>query len=146
MPYDDRVFPSDAVQGMTTTAGSVPEADSLRRELGELLLDVDGVSGALLATTDGLLIAAHREEDAHLESVAALAAAAAGVAEQFTLLMRLGDLGSTVVYGESGCIAVHPIGDNAIIIIYTTGVPNVARLHLAVRQAVPRFEKIMLDA
>jgi predicted regulator of Ras-like GTPase activity (Roadblock/LC7/MglB family) len=117
----------------------------LRRELDALLLDVEGVSGALLATTDGLLIAAHRPEDAHLESVAALAAAAAGVAEQFTLLMRLGELGSTVVYGESGCIAVHPIGANAIIVIYTTGIPNVARLHLAVRQALPRFEKIMLD-
>jgi len=137
------VFPSDAVQ--TATPGSATDASSLRRELDALLRDVDGVSGALLATTDGLLIAAHRPEDAHLESVAALAAAAAGVAEQFTLLMRLGELGSTVVYGESGCIAVHPIGDNAIIVIYTTGIPNVARLHLAVRQALPRFEKIMLD-
>jgi predicted regulator of Ras-like GTPase activity (Roadblock/LC7/MglB family) len=137
------VLPSEAVQ--TTATGSAADVDLLRRELGELLLDVDGVNGALLATTDGLLIAAHRPEDAHLESVAALAAAAAGVAEQFTLLMRLGELGSTVVYGESGCIAVHPIGDNAIIIIYTTGAPNVARLHLAVRQALPRFEKIMLE-
>jgi hypothetical protein len=50
-----------------------------------------------------------------------------------------------VVYGEAGCIAVHPVGDNAIIVIYTTGVPNVARLHLAVRQALPRFEKIILE-
>jgi uncharacterized protein len=137
------VFPSEAVQ--TTTPGPATEADALRRELSELLLDVEGVSGALLSTRDGLLIAAHRPEDAHLESVAALAAAAAGVAEQFTLLMRLGELGSTVVYGEAGCIAVHPIGDGALIIIYSTGVPNVARLHLAVRQALPRFEKIMLE-
>jgi predicted regulator of Ras-like GTPase activity (Roadblock/LC7/MglB family) len=138
------VFPPHAAQ--TTTSGPATDVDSLRRALSALLMDVEGVSGALLATTDGLLIAAHRPEDAHLESVAALAAAAAGVAEQFTLLMRLGELGSTVVYGESGCIAVHPIGDNAIIVIYTTGIPNVARLHLAVRQALPRFEKIMLDA
>jgi uncharacterized protein len=139
------VFPPEAVQ--TTATGAGADVDLLRHELGELLLDVEGVSGALLATTDGLLIAAHRPEDAHLESVAALAAAAAGVAEQFTLLMRLGELGSTVVYGESGCIAVHPIGENAIIVIYTTGgVPNVARLHLAVRQALPRFEKIMLES
>jgi predicted regulator of Ras-like GTPase activity (Roadblock/LC7/MglB family) len=138
------VFPSDAVQSIGTNTRPA-DAESVRAELRELMVDVEGVSGALLATTDGLLIAAHRDEDAHLESVAALAAAAAGVAEQFTLLMRLGDLGSTVVYGEAGCIAVHPVGDNAIIVIYTTGVPNVARLHLAVRQALPRFEKIILE-
>lgn len=138
------MFPSDAVQSIGTNTRPA-DAESVRAELRELMVDVEGVSGALLATTDGLLIAAHRDEDAHLESVAALAAAAAGVAEQFTLLMRLGDLGSTVVYGEAGCIAVHPVGDNAIIVIYTTGVPNVARLHLAVRQALPRFEKIILE-
>jgi predicted regulator of Ras-like GTPase activity (Roadblock/LC7/MglB family) len=121
------------------------ETDAVRRELRTLIAEVEGISGALLATTDGLLIAAHRDEDAHLESAAALAAAAAGVATQFTLLMRLGDLGSTVVYGGTGCVAVHPIGDNAIIVIYAVDEPNVALLHLAARQAVPRFQAIVVD-
>lgn len=94
------------------TQGSLTDADTdaVQRELRSLIADVEGVSGALLATTDGLLIAGHRGNDAHLESAAAPAAAAAGVATQFTLLMRLGDLGSTVVYGDAGCVAVHPIG------------------------------------
>jgi uncharacterized protein len=127
------------------TNGSATDTEAVRRELCDLISDVDGVSGALLATTDGLLIAAHQEDDAHFESAAALAAAAAGVAAQFTLLMRLGDLGSTVVYGKTGCLAVHPIGDGAIIVVYAADEPNVALLHLAVRQAVPRFRAIVVD-
>jgi uncharacterized protein len=115
------------------------DAESLRGELRELLGEVIGVSGALIATADGMLIAAECDDSLHAESIAALAAATSGVGTQFAYLMRLGQLGGTVVQGNKGCVAVHPIGDNAILVLYGDG-PNVARLHLAVRQALPRVE------
>jgi predicted regulator of Ras-like GTPase activity (Roadblock/LC7/MglB family) len=83
------------------------------------------------------------EASLHAESIAALAAATSGVGSQFAYLMRLGELGGTVVQGTKGCVAVHPVGDNAILVLFGTDGPNVARLHLAVRQALPRIEAAM---
>ncbi len=120
------------------------DAESLSAELRELLTEVIGVSGALVATGDGMLIAAEVEDSMHAESIAALAAATSGVGSQFAYLMRLGHLGGTVVQGNKGCVAVHPIGDNAILVLFGTDGPNVVRLHLAVRQALPRVEAALL--
>jgi predicted regulator of Ras-like GTPase activity (Roadblock/LC7/MglB family) len=120
------------------------DAEALCAELRELLSEVIGVSGALIATGDGMLIAAECEDSLHAESSAARAAATSGVGSQFAYLMRLGDLGGTVVQGSKGCVAVHPIGENAILVLYGTDGPNVARLHLAVRQALPRVEAALL--
>jgi hypothetical protein len=122
----------------------VMDAESLGAELRELLSEVIGVSGALIATGDGMLIAAECEDSLHAESIAALAAATSGVGAQFAYLMRLGELGGTVVQGNKGCVAVHPIGENAILVLYGTDGPNVARLHLAVRQALPRVEAALV--
>jgi predicted regulator of Ras-like GTPase activity (Roadblock/LC7/MglB family) len=119
------------------------DAESLGAELRELLTDVIGVTGALVATADGMLVAAEVEASLHAESIAALAAATSGVGSQFAYLMRLGELGGTVVQGTKGCVAVHPVGDNAILVLFGTDGPNVARLHLAVRQALPRIEAAM---
>jgi predicted regulator of Ras-like GTPase activity (Roadblock/LC7/MglB family) len=115
------------------------DAEALSAELRELLSEVIGVTGALIATADGMMIASECEDSLHPESIAALAAATSGVGSQFAYLMRLGELGGTVVQGTKGCVAVHPIGDNAILVLIGDG-PNVARLHLAVRQALPRIE------
>jgi predicted regulator of Ras-like GTPase activity (Roadblock/LC7/MglB family) len=120
------------------------DAESLGAELRELLADVIGVTGALVATTDGMLIAAEVEATLHPESIAALAAATSGVGSQFAYLMRLGELGGTVVQGTKGCVAVHPLGENAILVLFGTDGPNVARLHLAVRQALPRVEAALM--
>jgi len=120
------------------------DPESLGAELRELLADVIGVTGALVATTDGMLIAAEVEATLHAESIAALAAATSGVGSQFAYLMRLGELGGTVVQGTKGCVAVHPLGENAILVLFGTDGPNVARLHLAVRQALPRVEAALM--
>jgi predicted regulator of Ras-like GTPase activity (Roadblock/LC7/MglB family) len=116
------------------------DTESLGAELRELLTEVIGVTGALVATTDGMLVAAEVEDSLHPESIAALAAAASGVGSQFAYLMRLGVLGGTVVQGTKGCVAVHPLDQRTILVLFGTDGPNVARLHLAVRQALPRIE------
>jgi predicted regulator of Ras-like GTPase activity (Roadblock/LC7/MglB family) len=116
------------------------DTESLGAELRELLAEVIGVTGALVATADGMLVAAEVEDSLHPESIAALAAAASGVGSQFAYLMRLGVLGGTVVQGTKGCVAVHPLDERTILVLFGTDGPNVARLHLAVRQALPRIE------
>lgn len=115
----------------------------LRTQLQILLYEVPDVSTAVISTLDGLVVATAGTETVDTDSLAALAAATSGVGEQFTYLMRLGDLAATVVYGRDGSIAVHPIGDNAILLLHASDEPNVARLHLAIRQAVPTLRHIM---
>jgi uncharacterized protein len=117
--------------------------EPLRAQLQTLLTDVADVSTAVISTLDGLVVATAGAETVDTDSLAALAAATSGVSSQFTYLMRLGDLAATVVYGHSGSIAVHPIGENAILLLHASDAPNVARLHLAIRQAVPTLREIM---
>lgn len=117
--------------------------DSLRVQLQTLLSEVSDVSTAVISTLDGLVVATAGEETVDTDSLAALAAATSGVGSQFTYLMRLGDLAATVVYGRYGSIAVHPIDDDAILLLHASDEPNVARLHLAIRQAVPTLRDIV---
>lgn len=124
---------------MTTTS------EPLRAALGEILSDTIGVSGALIATADGLPIAAAFDrggsrDDGEADSIAALAAATVGVGAQFAQLLRLGAVAGTVVQGADGCVAVQRVGGNAVLVLFGNDGPNVARLHLAVRQAAPRIE------
>jgi uncharacterized protein len=117
--------------------------EPLRAQLQSLLSDVADVSTAVISTLDGLVVATAGADTVDTDSLAALAAATSGVGSQFTYLMRLGELAATVVYGSYGSIAVHPIGDNAILLLHAADEPNVARLHLAIRQAVPTLQGIM---
>jgi predicted regulator of Ras-like GTPase activity (Roadblock/LC7/MglB family) len=113
--------------------------ESFRDELRQLLGELIGVTGILVATVDGLVIAA-AADDVEADTVAALGAATAGVGNQFAATLSLGGASGTVIQGANGCVAVYPIGDLALLVLYGTDGPNVARLHLAVRQAMPRIE------
>jgi predicted regulator of Ras-like GTPase activity (Roadblock/LC7/MglB family) len=122
-------------------------SEPLRSALWEILSETIGISGALVATADGILIEAVFEGtasgDGEAESVAALASATVGLGAKFAHLLLLGSAAGTVVQGSNGCVAVQRVGGNAILVLYGRDGPNVARLHLAVRQAVPRIEAVL---
>lgn len=116
----------------------------LRAELQALMGEVIGVSGAVVATADGLLLASAVDEDEmELDAVAALAAATSGVGIQFSHMLNLGEANGTVIQAANGCAAVHSLGDLAILVLYSTDGANVARLHLAARQAIPRLTEAL---
>ncbi|HXV94585.1 MAG TPA: roadblock/LC7 domain-containing protein [Pseudonocardia sp.] len=116
--------------------------DSLRFELREAMAGLHDVTGALLATTDGLVLAAECDEQL-AEPVAALAAATAGVGAQFTQLVGIGDTGTYLVQGGHGCVAVQRVAENTVLVLYGRSGANVAWLNLAVRQIVPRIEAVL---
>lgn len=111
-------------------------------ELTSFLQEADGVSGALVATTDGLLMA-QAEVGTEPEVVAALASATAGLLSQFSAILGVGEAGGTVVQAAAGCFAIHPLVDNAVLLLYSRDAQSIALLHLAVRQAVPRLTSII---
>jgi uncharacterized protein len=122
-------------------------SEPLRSALWEILSETIGISGALIATADGILIEAVFEGaaggDGEAESIAALASATVGLGAKFAHLLLLGSTTGTVVQGSNGNVAVQLVGDNAILVLYGTDGHNVARLHLAVRQATPRIETVL---
>jgi uncharacterized protein len=122
-------------------------SEPLRSALWEILSETIGVSGALIATADGILIEAVFEGaasgDGEPESIAALASATVGLSVNFAHLLLLGDATGTVVQGSNGNVAVQRVGSNAILVLHGKDGPNVARLHLAVRQATPRIEAVL---
>jgi uncharacterized protein len=125
--------------------------EALHVALGEVLDEAIGVSGALVATSDGMLVASDFRGmttgagGAEPDVVAALSAAASGLGAQFAHVLLLGEASSTVVQGTKGCVAVQQLAGRGVLVLFGNDGPNVARLHLAARQAVPRIEAALRE-
>ena len=117
-------------------------SEQVRNALQELLSEVIGVSGALVASIDGLLVA-EVTTGVEVDVVAALASATSSVGHQFANVLGLGPATGTVIQAANGCAAVYPIGETAMLVLYCVDSTHVARLHLAVRQAMPRISAAM---
>ena len=119
--------------------------------LRQVLEESIGISGVLVATTEGLLIAAEFEAAAQVttqvqaETVAAMASAAVGIGTQFTSRLGLGNGTACIVQGGRGCVSAQRVGDRGVLVLFGGDGLNMARLNLAVRQALPRVHKV-LDA
>jgi uncharacterized protein len=131
------------------SVGPLDARDPLRTALRRVLDEAYAVNGALFATADGILLAAEFCEvalgpsRAHPESVAALAAATSGVAGRFTHLIPMGEATATIIQGSRGCVAVQPLGQAGVLVLYGTDGSTAGRLHLAARQATPILEEAL---
>ncbi|MFR9801214.1 hypothetical protein ACL02T_02800 [Pseudonocardia sp. RS010] len=131
--------------------GPAAPVEPLRAVLRRILDDAIGVSGAVVCTADGMLVAAELRGGApqpaayQPEAVAALAAAAAGVAIRFAHLLTLGDTVATVVDGARGCVAVQELPGHGVLVLFGNEGTTLARLHLAVRQAVPAVMEVLRE-
>lgn len=128
-------------------AHRAPDADAhpaaLRDTLRAVLADDDGIAGVLLASTDGLLVAA--EFDAfstvtrpEVETFSAMAAATAGIAEGFAGRLALGADAGCVVHGSVGSVAVQRVDRTGVLVLFAAPGTTVGRLHVAMRRALPR--------
>ena len=128
-----------------------PAGSALQRTLRQVLDDSIGVDGALVATTEGLLVAAEFAASTQLvtrgraEVVAAMASSAAGIGLHFTRQLGLGDSTACVVQGGNGCIGVQRVGSRGVLVLFGGDGLNMARLNLAVRLALPRVHEVLVD-
>ncbi|WP_088312676.1 roadblock/LC7 domain-containing protein [Kineosporia sp. R_H_3] len=116
----------------------------LADELRAILSDAIGIDGALLATTDGLLLAGS-VSGAEADTLAAMCSATSGLSAQFAACLGFGASTTTVIQAAGGCVAVHPLLGTGILLVYSREVANVALLHLAVRQASTRLTAMLAD-
>jgi predicted regulator of Ras-like GTPase activity (Roadblock/LC7/MglB family) len=107
-----------------------PEAPELAAVLDEIRVHVDQIDGLLVATRDGLLVASSTRE-VEDSSIAAMSAAAIGLAIQFTRLAEVGTPRAALFEGASGHVCVFPVEDSTLLVVFgepeiTTGLFNVA--------------------
>ncbi|MFE9701360.1 roadblock/LC7 domain-containing protein [Streptomyces sp. NPDC006270] len=122
----------------------VPEAE-VRDVLAELLrlrARVPLLSGALAASTDGLVLA-HDTPGVEAEGVAALTAAALGVSVRMTDATGRGAFRELLVRGGSGYIATYAAGSSAVLTLLAEDRINVGRLHLEGRRAGARIGELV---
>lgn len=125
-------------QLMTASTGVLDELHRLRTRLPQL-------TGALAASVDGLVLA-RDTPDAEAETIAALTAAALGVAVRLTEATGQGRFRELLVRGESGYVATYAAGTAAVLTVTAEPRVNVGRLHLEARRTGARIGELVNGA
>ncbi|MFJ4472671.1 roadblock/LC7 domain-containing protein [Streptomyces sp. NPDC089424] len=111
-------------------------------ELHRLRARVPQLTGALAASVDGLVIA-HDTPGVEPEGLAALTAAALGVAVRITDATGRGELRELLVRGMRGYVATYAAGDTAVLTLLAEDRVNVGRLHLEGRRTGARIGELV---
>ncbi|MFV0129554.1 roadblock/LC7 domain-containing protein [Streptomyces sp. HMX112] len=120
---------------MTAEADVLGELRRLRARLPQL-------TGALAASADGLVLARDTPGDG-AEGVAALTAAALGVALRLTEATGQGGFRELLIRGEDGYVATYAAGGSAVLTLLADPRINVGRLHLEARRSSARIAELV---
>ncbi|WP_228450335.1 roadblock/LC7 domain-containing protein [Streptomyces alkaliterrae] len=110
-------------------------------ELRRLRTRVPHLTGSLAASVDGLVLA-QDTGGVEPEGLAALTAAALGVALRVTDATGRGAFRELVVRGEHGYVATYAAGPTAVLTVLAEPRANVGRLHLEARRAGVRIAEL----
>ncbi|MGW5225272.1 roadblock/LC7 domain-containing protein [Nocardia niigatensis] len=117
-------------------AMSGPEPNTQVLEELKLLRDrVPQLTGTLVASTDGLLIA--HDLPTHIEpaGMAALTAAQLSLSHRLAATAHGGGFHEVVVHGETGDVVIYAVGWTASLTVLAGPGANIGRLHLESRPA-----------
>lgn len=103
-------------------------------------IDPNAVNGVLAATRDGLVLCA-LTRDVENESVAAMAAAAAGLAAQFTRHAKVG--GPRVVFfeGDTGQVGVFSVDADTLLVVFSERDTTMGMFNVAAKQALALLQQ-----
>jgi uncharacterized protein len=119
-----------------------PEIHVILDELRRLRSRVPQLTGALAAGVDGLVVA-HDTPGVDPEGLAALTAAALGVAVRVADATGQGGFRELLVRGEHGYVATYAAGRTAVLTLLAQDRVNVGRLHLEGRRAGARIGELV---
>lgn len=114
-------------------------------ELHRLRARVPQLTGALAASVDGLVLASDTP-GVEPEGVAALTAAALGVAVRLADATAQGDFRELLVRGTDGYVATYAAGNSAVLTLLAEDAVNVGRLHLEGRRSSSRIGELVEGA
>ncbi|MFJ8146506.1 roadblock/LC7 domain-containing protein [Streptomyces sp. NPDC096048] len=113
-------------------------------ELHRLRNRVPQLTGSLAATVDGLVLA-HDAPGTEPEGLAALTAAALGVAQRMADATSRGGFRELLLRGTDGYVATYAAGPAAVLTLLADGRVNVGRLHLEGRRSGARIGELVVD-
>jgi uncharacterized protein len=111
-------------------------------ELRRLRSRIPQLTGALAASVDGLVLA-QDTPGVEPEGVAALTAAALGVAMRLADVTNQGEFRELLVRGIHGYVATYAAGRRAVLTLLAQDRVNVGRLHLEGRRASSRIGELV---
>ncbi|MGC9441871.1 roadblock/LC7 domain-containing protein [Streptomyces sp. WG5] len=112
-------------------------------ELHRLRNRVPQLTGSLAASVDGLVLA-HDAPGTDPEGLAALTAAALGVAQRTADATARGGFRELLLRGADGYVATYAAGPSAVLTLLAEGRVNVGRLHLEGRRSGARIGELVL--
>lgn len=126
---------------MTPLETDVTAPEGLMAEIQELRGRLDQITGVVVATIDGLLVAHDADGGqaaTHPETLAAMSAAQLGLGQQIAALCRTGDFRESVTAASEGYVATFAAGPSALLTIIGGPELNIARLHHEARPVAAR--------
>lgn len=116
----------------------VASAQDVLAEIRTLRQALPHVTGVLVASVDGLLVAQDTGPGLEPEVLAAMAAAQLGLSQQIANSAAHGDFLETVVRSTGGYLAVFAAGTSALLAVLAGAELNVGRLHHEARPVAAR--------
>ena len=115
-------------------------------ELRELRRRLPDIAGAVLASTDGMLIASEMAGDSNgvdAETVAALSAATLGLGQRFAATVHQGQLRESVIQADGGCVVTYAAGTGGLLTVLGCPHANLARMHMEARRVAARLGRLV---
>lgn len=137
-------------RGSSLSAGlatALPHNDAGKKKtVTEALHEIQGhidpvaINGVLVATRDGLVLCS-LTRDIENESIAAMAAAAAGLAAQFTARTRIG--GPRVVFfeGDAGQVGVFSVDAETLLVVFSERNTTMGMFNVAAKQTLALLQQ-----
>ena len=114
----------------------------LQAMLAELSANVPDIAGAVLATRDGLPLAA-TIDDADVERIAAMTASVLGLSRRAVAVLDHGELWDTVLRFQNAYLLVYPAGRPAALCVAARSWRNIGLVDHEARRAAARFASLV---
>lgn len=121
------------------------DPDQTLETLRKIRDQVDQVAGLLVATHDGLVLASDATT-VEADSVAAMSAAATGLAAQFTAQAGIGESRCAMFEGNSGYVCVFPVEASLLLVVFGEPEITMGLFTLAAKQALTLLRQAAVTA
>ena len=117
--------------------------DDIKTRVADLNQALSDCAGVLVASSDGLVIAAELPSTIDPERVAAMAATSLGLGDRIVATLGLGSLDEKTVKATNGSLHLFMTGPNAVLAIMANPNVNLGMLNLEARAATRDLAKLV---
>ena len=121
-------------------------SEKLDNLLMELRQSMDGVEGAAIVSTDGLLIAADLSPDMNEDNVTAMAAVMLALCERASKELDRGEFQQLLARTPNGYVAFSYIGKDAVLTLITDQSVKLGLLLIKLRQYSKQLEELLVGS